>query len=63
MGYGDRTAFGGAWNTLAPTHEGVDDLQGDGEHRAIQSLLGHSKIENTVRYLRVDVEDAILLAE
>jgi hypothetical protein len=26
-------------------------------------LLGHTKIENTVRYLGVDVEDALTLAE
>jgi hypothetical protein len=26
-------------------------------------LLGHSKIESTVRYLGVDVEDALSLAE
>jgi len=31
--------------------------------RAIQILLRHAKIENTVRYLGVDIEDALLLAE
>lgn len=34
-----------------------------GNIRAIQILLGHTKIENTVRYLGVDVENALLLAE
>jgi integrase len=34
-----------------------------GNLRAIQILLGHTKIENTVRYLGVDVQDALLLAE
>ena len=34
-----------------------------GNIRAIQILLGHTKIENTVRYLGVDVQDALLLAE
>ena len=34
-----------------------------GNIRANQILFGHTKIENTVRYLGVDVEDALLLAE
>jgi len=34
-----------------------------GNLRAVQILLGRSKIENTVRYLGVDVEDALILAE
>lgn len=34
-----------------------------GNLSAVQILLGHTKIETTVRYLGVDVEDALQLAE
>ncbi len=34
-----------------------------GNLRAVQILLGHTRIESTVRYLGVDVEDALELAE
>ncbi|MFT0860051.1 tyrosine-type recombinase/integrase [Ancylobacter sp. G4_0304] len=34
-----------------------------GNLRAIQILLGQTKIENTVRYLGVDIDDALTLAE
>jgi site-specific recombinase XerC len=34
-----------------------------GTLRACQLLLGHSKLESTVRYLGADIEDAIRLSE
>ena len=34
-----------------------------GNLRAVQLLLGHTKIESTVQYLGIDVDDALLVAE
>jgi site-specific recombinase XerD len=31
--------------------------------RAVQLLLGHAKLDSTVRYLGVEVEDALVIAE
>lgn len=31
--------------------------------RAVQILLGHTKLEGTVRYLGIEVDDALDLAE
>jgi hypothetical protein len=31
--------------------------------RAVQLLVGHTKLESTVRYLGVEVDDALELAE
>jgi site-specific recombinase XerC len=31
--------------------------------RAVQLLLGHTKLESTVRYLGIEVDDALEMAE
>ena len=57
---------------LRPQEFGTHSLRGNkasiiykatGNLRAVQILLGHTKIENTVRYVGVEVEDALELAE
>lgn len=34
-----------------------------GNLRAVQLLLGHTKIESTVRYLGIEVDDALTISE
>ena len=34
-----------------------------GNHRAVQLLLGHTKLESTVRYLGIEVDDALSISE
>jgi Phage integrase family len=34
-----------------------------GNLKAVQLLLGHTKIESTVRYLGIDVDDALVIAK
>jgi site-specific recombinase XerC len=31
--------------------------------RAVKLLLGHTKVANTIRYLGIELEDALLLSE
>ena len=44
-------------STLESCASGSENL------RAVQLLLGHSKLESTVRYLGIDVDDALETAE
>jgi len=48
---------------LDAAHEGFADVATDEHLRAVQSLLGHSKLESTVSYLDIEVDDALELAE
>ena len=34
-----------------------------GNLRAVQLLLGHTKLEGTVRYLGIEVDDALAISE
>jgi integrase len=64
-----------AWATmidLDPTHYGTHSLRrtkptliyrNTKNLRAVQLLLGHTKLESTVRYLGVELEDALTLSE
>jgi integrase len=56
-------AAGGLRYTLTSPNEASIIYKATGNLRAVQILLGHTKIESTVRYLGVDVEDALTLAE
>ena len=63
MGDWDRTAPGRLRHPFTPPDESLYRYKQTGNLRAVQILLGHTKIESTVRYLGVDIEDALALAE
>jgi integrase len=44
-------------HSLGRTYLGTSNL------RAVQLLLGHKKVESTVRYLGIEVDDALAIAE
>ena len=57
MGERHRAAPRRVWDALASADQGFHNLQGVGQSSRGADLLGRAKIENTVRYLGVDVED------
>jgi site-specific recombinase XerC len=48
---------------FAAADEGDPDLPTNRELRPVQLLLGHTKVESTVRYLGIEVDDALAIAE
>ena len=70
-GAGSQTAFSNRhpkWTVAYGTHslrrtKASLIYKATGNLRAVQILLGHTNIENTVRYLGVDIDDALTLSE
>ena len=56
----DSTAYG--THSLRRT-KAAQIYRKTGNLRAVQLLLGHTKIESTVRYLGIEVDDALSLSE
>jgi hypothetical protein len=52
-----------ARNRALTNHRRYPDLTPDGKSQGVQLLLGHTKIESTVRYLGIEVDDALAIAE
>jgi site-specific recombinase XerC len=51
------------WHTFAPQTKATLIYKKTGNLRAVQLLLGHTNIESTVRYLGIEVDDALPVAE
>jgi hypothetical protein len=51
------------WHPLAASDQGDPDIGELGNLRAVQLLLGHARIESTVRYPGIEVDDALATAE
>jgi len=52
-----------SWTASVGLDQGCLDLSRTCNLRAVQLLLGHTKIESTVRYLGIEVDDALAIAE
>jgi hypothetical protein len=50
-------SIGLLWRAIDAAYEGRRDLSQDGD--LLQLLLGHSKLKSTVRYLGIEVDDAL----
>jgi len=50
-------------DALDATDEGDADLQAHQQRARRATVLGHSKLESTVRYLGIEVDDALEISE
>jgi hypothetical protein len=48
---------------VARSFQSGTDISEKGQPEAVQLLLGHTKLESTVRYLGIEVDDALAISE
>ena len=63
LGCVNWTGPGGLRHALVATHESNVDLPTDQESPGRSTLARHTKLESTVRYLGIEVDDALEIAE
>jgi integrase len=63
LGRKHRLGVGILRHALDAAYEGCPDISQAGNLCAVQLLLGHTKLESTVRYLGIEVDDALNIAE
>jgi hypothetical protein len=63
VGNSHRPSARGLRHAFVAADEGVDHLQGHWQSQSGSDPARHTKIESTVSYRGVDVEDALNLAE
>ena len=62
LGEGDRSRSGGLWYAFDAPDQGVADLPAHKEPQSRSASPGHAKLESTVRYLGIGVDDALEIA-
>ena len=58
-----RTGPEAVRDAFTAPYKSYPNLPADWQSQAVQLLLGHTKIESTVRYLGIEVDDALAIAE
>ena len=63
MGIEHRARPEALWYAFDETHKAAQIYKKNGNIRAVQLLLGHTKLESTVCYLGIEVDDALAISE
>ena len=63
MGLSCWSGFIRVWHAFDQANQGNAHLSQDRKSSGGELLLGHTKVESTVRYLGIEVDDALAIAE